>query len=154
VYLFYKLRKIITEDKNNQKMAGYGFEEESIYSIVDRVIPDPPKPPMYRSKHNGKIPPTCSTFKCSTTSKPGVQNLNGQDEEYVGGHHVYKKDAANFGRVPGTGRPDPQAFRNRIETKKVVKSAEEIHKEEPDKLIPSELKNSVGLGYRKRAKNL
>jgi len=121
-------------------MAGYGHDEESIYNIVDRVIPDPPKPPMYRSKHNGKIPPTCSTFKCSTTSKPGVQNINGQDEENVGGHHEFKKDAANFGHVPGTGRPDPQAFRDRISTKKAVKSAEEIHKEDPEKLIPSELK--------------
>lgn len=123
-------------------MSGYGVEEESIYNIVDRVIPDPPKPPMYRSKHNGALPPTSSTFKTERTSKPCVQNLSGEDAIEAGGHHKYKKNFSTMGPVPGTGRPDPQAFRDRIAKNVSVKSADQIMKDEPDLLVPAALKKS------------
>jgi len=123
-------------------MSGYGFEEESIYNIVDRVIPDPPKPPMYRSKHDGKLPPTSSTFKTESTSKPGVQNISGEDAISTGGHHKYVKLYSNFGPVPGSGRPDPQAFRDRIAKNVSVKSAEQIKKDAPDLLVPAALKKT------------
>jgi len=47
------------------------YEEESIYKIIPPEAPVMEKQPMYRSKHSGKAPPSCSTFGLAQTSKPG-----------------------------------------------------------------------------------
>lgn len=117
-------------------------QEETIYNIVERVIPEPPKPPIYRSKHDPKMAPSCSTFKTTNTSKPGVQNMSGVDALRDGGNTKYEKPAATFGPVPGTSKVDPALWKERLAEKKsgAVASANSIKKMDPDVLLPSELK--------------
>jgi len=123
-------------------MAYHHKQEETIYNIVERVIPEPPKPPIYRSKHDPKMAPSCSTFKTTNTSKPGVQNMSGVDALADGGNTKYEKAAATLGPVPGTNKLDPSTWKERRDAKKneAVASANSLMKADPDALIPSQLK--------------
>jgi len=72
--------------------------DESIYNLIPQPVPVPEKPPMYRSKHNGKVPPTFSTFGVTNTSKPGYTNLAGHSSKQKEGHHEYSKVHATMGK--------------------------------------------------------
>jgi len=78
----------------------YEANGESVYNL----IPDPEhiqaKPPIYRSKHNPKAPPSYSTFGTAGTSKP-LANCDGGDivHDSAGGKHKAKKGAASIGRT-------------------------------------------------------
>jgi len=72
--------------------------DESIYNLIPQPVPVPEKPPMYRSKHDGKVPPTFSTFGVTNTSKPGYTNLSGHVTKQKEGHHEYGKVHATMGK--------------------------------------------------------
>eukprot|EP00756_Hemistasia_phaeocysticola_P012688 Hpha_TRINITY_DN15222_c5_g8::TRINITY_DN15222_c5_g8_i1::g.66856::m.66856 len=91
----------------------YEANAESVYNL----IPDPEqiqaKPPIYRSKHNPKAPPSYSTFGTAGTSKP-LANCDGGDivHDSAGGKHKAKKGAASIGRTVGQ-EVDPKKFLRR-----------------------------------------
>eukprot|EP00397_Hematodinium_sp_SG-2012_P029918 GEMP01031647.1.p1 GENE.GEMP01031647.1~~GEMP01031647.1.p1 ORF type:complete len:315 (+),score=66.36 GEMP01031647.1:98-946(+) len=116
-----------------------GDNEETIYKIVQKEIPPPPRPPMYRSQHPGSRAPSCSTFRIAQTSKPGVQNMSGEDIMNCGGAHEYVKPSATFGPPPGVSKPDPVNFMTSSQRTGVL-SAEEVRKHHPELLQPSNLK--------------
>merc|ERR1712023_2383 len=68
----------------------------------------PAKDPIYRSKHDGKKPPTFSTFGLVGTSKPGYQNVAGAAHADGGGegHHGFKKPFATMGKEGNARRPN------------------------------------------------
>lgn len=117
-------------------MAYYPEAQESIYQIIppEEVVQE--KPPMYRSKHNGKIPPTASTFGHRGSSHPAATNLAGAAEQKV----VAEKAGRTFGKVPGVSRPHPQEFMKKNDKREPVAPLSTIKREEPSKLIPSSLK--------------
>lgn len=61
---------------------------ESIYNLVPVEYKSPPKPKMYRSKHDPKTPVTGSTFGISGTT------------QQLGAGCIKKKDTATFGKPP------------------------------------------------------
>lgn len=71
---------------------------ESIYNLIPQPVPIPVKEPIYRSKHQGNVPPTYSTFGITGTSKPGYTNLSGAPQMQAEGHHEYKKGFATMGK--------------------------------------------------------
>jgi len=120
---------------------AYEPDEESIYKIVPREIPPPEKPPRYKSAHNPKTAPSYSTFRMAQTSKPGVQNLSGQDTVDTAGCHAYIKGSAHWGPPLGSLKPDPTKFV--IEESKrnpKVDSIAQVRKKNPELLKPTTLK--------------
>lgn len=69
---------------------------ESVYSLIPLQAAARQRPSKYHSKHNATVPPTCSTFGLSGTSKT-LGNVAGvtQDAPAV---HPAKKPCATFGR--------------------------------------------------------
>jgi hypothetical protein len=117
-------------------MAYYSEAQESIYNLIppEEVVRE--KPPMYRSKFNGKIPPSASTFGHLGSSHPAATNLAGAAEEKV----VPEKAGRTFGKVPGMSRPHPQEFMKKNDKREPVAPLATIKREEPSKLVPSSLK--------------
>ncbi len=76
------------------------LEEESVYNLLEKHIIVPPKPPMYKSKYPGNLPPTASTFCTHSTSKPGIVNIQGEfvDPDKNGGSYKIKKATATMGK--------------------------------------------------------
>jgi hypothetical protein len=109
--------------------------EESIYNIIPPAVVPPEKPPMYRSKHAGTIPPTASTFGQAGTSHPAATNLAGEASEKV----VADKTTRSMGKHPGSHQPDPQTYLKRQEKTSPVKSLKEVKKELPHLLQPTTL---------------
>ena len=98
---------------------------ESIYNIIPPKEVLAEKPPMYRSKHDGKIPPTASTFAGSTVergahsthghhihqhssqkSHPILTNLAGDAQDKI----LQDRKGRTFGQAPGALKPSPQEF--------------------------------------------
>jgi len=75
---------------------------ESIYNLVPEQFVEPPKPPMYRSKHDPAAPVTGSTF-----GTHGNTQLHGAGM-------VKKRETATFGH-PGKLGPNPKEFLKRGE---------------------------------------
>ena len=48
------------------------MDSESIYDLIPQPVPVPMKEPMYRSKHDGKLAPTFSSFRVG--QKSGLRN--------------------------------------------------------------------------------
>jgi hypothetical protein len=88
--------------------------DESIYNLIPRPAEQVTKPPMYRSKHNAVMPPSCSTFGLSGTTKLTRNESGiGEDEEAVPTTvHVARKPHATFG-VEVLGSIHPQEFTKR-----------------------------------------
>jgi len=89
---------------------GYGSwgrqqQEESIYNLIPRPAPVVIKPPMHISKHNAKVPPSCSTIGLKGTSKL-TANDSGFDDTKAA---APVKSAATFGREV-IGSVDPSSF--------------------------------------------
>lgn len=83
------------------------MEGESIYALIPQPVIVPAKDPIYISKHDGKKPPTFTTFGLAGTSKPGYKNVAGTDNSLVvgSGHHEYKKPFATMGKEGNARRP-------------------------------------------------
>eukprot|EP00667_Euglena_gracilis_P019356 EG_transcript_20716 len=80
------------------------WQEESVYSLIPRPAEQVIKPPMYRSKHDPLVAPSCSTIALHGTSK---LTSNNSGTELAGSSN--KKNAATFGKeVAGT--VDPHGF--------------------------------------------
>jgi hypothetical protein len=110
--------------------------EESIYAIIPPKEVVPEKPPMYRSKHNGTIPPTASTFGHAQTSHPQSTNLGGLSARKV----VEDKAGRTMGKVPGSSAPDVQSFLKKNEKNAPVAHLADVKTNEPHLLQPSALK--------------
>jgi len=84
------------------------MQGESIYALIPQPVPVPAKDAIYRSKHDGKKPPTFSTFGLAGTSKPGYQNVSGTGIIEGGGegHHGFKKPFASMGKEGNARRPN------------------------------------------------
>lgn len=78
--------------------------------MIPKEYVPPPKEPMYRSQFPAKLPPTSSTFNNKTTSRPKVNNLNG-DFELNKGPHTHKGASSSLGRPKGSYKPDATLFR-------------------------------------------
>merc|ERR1719162_2263355 len=109
----------------------YGYAEESIYNIIPPQEVAVEKPPMHRSQHNGKIPPTASTFGHQQTSHPICTNIAGASAEKV----VPIKPSRTLGKPPGTNKSDAENFMKKGYTQ--VKSLKEVKQTKPETLQPS-----------------
>jgi len=90
------------------KTMPYGGE--SIYNLVPQEVPDPVKPPMYRSKHDPNKPVTGSTF--------GVRGTT----QLLGAGSLKKRENATFGKPINSQQPNPKSF---------LKSGEKLTKVPP-----------------------
>ena len=88
------------------------MKEESIYNLIPKEFVEPPKPPMYKSKYPGELPPTYSTFCLKTTAKPGISNISGNYEEIKEPHSNIAL-GATFGKVTAKGAAETNAFLKR-----------------------------------------
>jgi len=114
----------------------YGQPEESIYNIIPPKEVAAEKPPMYRSKHSGTIPPTASTFGHAQTSHPQATNLAGVAAQKV----VADKGCRTMGKHPGSHQPDPQSFMKKNDKCPPVASLKDVKRDQPHMLQPSVLK--------------
>ena len=85
------------------------MKEESIYNLIPKEFVPAPKPPMYKSKYPGELPPTYSTFCLKTTAKPGVSNISGSYEE-IKEPHSNVAMGATFGAPNGTAKAQTNQF--------------------------------------------
>lgn len=76
---------------------------ESIFNWIERPAPEVHKPPMYKSRHAPKVPPTGSTFGLQgSTALPGA-NLG---EVNDGLHVAAKHGSRTFGRAEAKTSPE------------------------------------------------
>ena len=71
---------------------------ESIYNLVPVEYVEPPKPAIYRSKHDPSTPVTGSTFGTHGTT------------QILGAGSLKKKASSLFGKPPRSQMPDPKNF--------------------------------------------
>ncbi|CAD8062942.1 unnamed protein product [Paramecium sonneborni] len=86
------------------------MQQESIYNLIPKEYVPPPKEPMYRSAYPSGLTPTGSTFNNHTTSRPKVNNING-DFDLARGPHTHKGQSNSLGRPKGSYKPDSTMFR-------------------------------------------
>ncbi|CAD8057494.1 unnamed protein product [Paramecium primaurelia] len=86
------------------------MQQESIYNLIPKEYVPPPKEPMYRSAYPNGLVPTASTFNNHTTSRPKVNNING-DFDLVKGPHTHKGQSHSLGKPKGSYKPDATMFR-------------------------------------------
>jgi len=110
--------------------------QESIYNIIPLKEVEAEKPPMYRSKHSGKIPPTASTFGQGGTSHPQATNLAGDAPLKV----VPDKASRSMGKHPGSHQPDPQSFLKKNDKTAAVAGLKEVKRDQPHLLQPVVIK--------------
>eukprot|EP01065_Artemidia_motanka_P052333 TRINITY_DN9429_c0_g1_i1.p1 TRINITY_DN9429_c0_g1~~TRINITY_DN9429_c0_g1_i1.p1 ORF type:complete len:333 (+),score=75.47 TRINITY_DN9429_c0_g1_i1:101-1000(+) len=96
-------------------MAAFDYEanQESVYNLIPAPEVVQERPPIYRSKHNAKVPPSYSTFGVAGTSKP-VANCDGGDivHDVSGGKHRARHGAASIGKTVQESI-DPRKFLRR-----------------------------------------
>lgn len=119
---------------------------ESIYNIIPPKEVRQEKPPMYRSKHSAKVPPSASTFGHAQTSHPIATNIGGESVEKV----VPDKSGRTFGKQPGSHKPDPSNFVKTGHRNDKVKTLSEVKREQPDLLQPSALRTKLKPGIPKK----
>jgi len=106
---------------------------ESIY----RIIPPKPvpliKPPMHRSIHDPKKPPTGSTFHQKGTTHPIISNLEGAHPEKP----IGDLSARTMGSAPGTARSVPTSYLKSKGQK--VPTLADVKRTSPDVLRPTSL---------------
>lgn len=131
---------------------------ESIYNIIPPKEVLAEKPPMYRSKHDGKIPPTASTFAGSTVergahsthghhihqhssqkSHPILTNLAGDAQDKI----LQDRKGRTFGQAPGALKPSPQEFMKKSTVRGTVPTLAEVKRDDPTLLHPTTLKTKV-----------
>ena len=86
--------------------------EESIYNLAQPEENFYDNSKVTRNLRKNKKPPvlpTGSTFINSTTFRPGVANLGG-DNTLLQESHSYKGSHSTFGKKPGDYRPDTKKF--------------------------------------------
>lgn len=87
------------------RAASTADEAESIYDLIEKEEKKCKKPPIYRSKYPGNLPPTCSTFGNIITSNVcGPTNMGGEIDFNCSRSHV--QIGANFG--PNATVPHPE----------------------------------------------
>lgn len=118
---------------------GHG---ESIYNIIPPKEIRHERPPMYRSKHNNKVPPTASTFGHAQTSHPVATNIAGDSVDKV----APIKANRTMGKPPGSLRPDPTSFAKSGTKNEKVKTLAEVKRDQPDLLQPSKLRTKLKPG--------
>jgi len=69
------------------------MQEESVYNLIPRPAEEFIKPPMYRSKHDAQVPPSCSLMGLQGTSKLTANNSGKEVRPSAN-----RKDAATFGK--------------------------------------------------------
>lgn len=111
---------------------------ESIYNIIPPKVVVPEKPPMYRSKHPGTLPPTASTFHTKGGAQPDVTNVAGSADQKP----VADLPARGFGRLPSDLREDPNNYLKKYDKTTKVSSLAEVKKTSPEVLKPPHLKPS------------
>jgi hypothetical protein len=85
------------------------MQGESIYNLIPKEYVQPPKQPLYKSKHKPDTAPTASTIGHHTTSIPGTSNLaGGKQNPHLA--HGNKNPGATFGTAKGVLKPDTQNF--------------------------------------------
>eukprot|EP00756_Hemistasia_phaeocysticola_P032205 Hpha_TRINITY_DN16397_c1_g1::TRINITY_DN16397_c1_g1_i2::g.62502::m.62502 len=96
--------------------GNYGYYEEpdeSIYNLIPQPMPEIQRPPMYRSSHNPKLPPSYSTFGTKGTSKLQA-NCTGQETDLDrGGKHKTTRAAGTIGK--SASAPNPHRFLKKTE---------------------------------------
>jgi len=119
-------------------MLGYGSYDhnENIFNLVPPRFAPLPQIPMYRSKVNPKLPPTCSTFHQKSTSVPVCSNMAGDYNDKI----VADKADGTFGKPLGTNRNDPSKFLSKKSRSFSVPSLREVMDTHPDVLKPKTLK--------------
>jgi hypothetical protein len=118
---------------------GHG---ESIYNIIPPKEIRHERPPMYRSKHSSKVPPTASTFGHAQTSHPVATNIAGDSVDKV----APIKANRTMGKPPGSLRPDPANFAKSGTKNEKVKTLAEVKRDQPDLLQPSKLRTKLKPG--------
>jgi len=113
----------------------YGGMEESIYNIIPPKPQVVEKPPMHRSKHNPKLPPTASTFHTTGSHAPACSNMGGDLDVKP----VADRTTGVMGKAPGTVRNDPTNFMKMGANKEKIKTLKEMKTTEPEKLQPTKL---------------
>jgi len=109
---------------------------ESIYNIIPPKEMEVIKPPMYKSKHSSKSPPTASTFKPGGTSAPLVTNIAGEAD----GPAFMPQQHSTFGNKPGFNKNDPNDYMKKNAKTTSVQALNVIKKEAPHLLQPTQLK--------------
>lgn len=112
------------------------YDGESIYNIIppqERAIE---KPPMYRSKFNGSMPPSATTFGGAQTSHPISMNMSGTAIDKV----VPDRTGRTMGKPPGTLKNRPDDYMKKGSKVSRVPLLSEVKKTDPNLLKPSELK--------------
>eukprot|EP00994_Dinema_validum_P008538 NODE_783_length_1353_cov_70.443252_g572_i0.p1 GENE.NODE_783_length_1353_cov_70.443252_g572_i0~~NODE_783_length_1353_cov_70.443252_g572_i0.p1 ORF type:complete len:273 (+),score=61.08 NODE_783_length_1353_cov_70.443252_g572_i0:70-888(+) len=71
------------------------LSNECVYHLIPRAQEVVAKPPMYRSRHNNRLPPSCSTFGISNTTRALNNESGGNDDQDA---QFDKKAHATFGR--------------------------------------------------------
>lgn len=112
---------------------------ESIYNIIPPKEVVHRRPPMYRSRHNGTIPPTASTFGQAQTSHPVATNLSGEAQEKV----VPSKSHRSQGKPPGTMKNDVDSFMKKNCKRGKVATLNDVKTVNPELLQPSQLKLKI-----------
>eukprot|EP00906_Rhabdomonas_costata_P031472 RCo044447 len=101
--------------------------EESIYNLIPRPAEQFTKPPMYRSKHNARMPPSCSSIGLSGTTKL-TSNESGSDQCVDGAAaatYSARRPHATFGKEL-LGSISPQDYlKKRVRT---LPPISEVHK--------------------------
>eukprot|EP00418_Pyrodinium_bahamense_P046857 CAMPEP_0179191470 /NCGR_PEP_ID=MMETSP0796-20121207/95104_1 /TAXON_ID=73915 /ORGANISM="Pyrodinium bahamense, Strain pbaha01" /LENGTH=264 /DNA_ID=CAMNT_0020895697 /DNA_START=72 /DNA_END=866 /DNA_ORIENTATION=+ len=111
---------------------------ESIYKIPPKPVQEE-KPPMYRSKFSGTIPPTSSTFHTKSTTHPAVSNIAGDLPDKP----VPDKEGRTFGKVPGSYKKDPNDYMRKTTKNGPVASLSEAQRAQPHVTKPSKLKDEA-----------
>jgi len=111
---------------------------ESIYNIIPPKPVEQEKPPMYRSKHAGKVPPTASTFHTKSTTHPAVSNISGSMNDKP----VADKASRTFGNIPGSCREDPNNYMKKSTKNGPVAPLSEARRNDPNVMKPTQLKDT------------
>jgi len=109
---------------------------ESIYNIIPPQEIAMEKPPMYRSKHSAKMPPSATTFGGAQTSHPVSMNMSGMAIEKV----VPNRSSRTMGKPNGTCRNDQNDYLKKGTKVGKVATLSEVKRKEPNLLKPSDLK--------------
>jgi len=122
---------------------------ESIYNIVPQKVVSEPRPPMFRSKIPGKLPPTASTFNSPNSTQPAVSNVAGDATNMAN----KSRSHAEFGKPLGSYKREPIDFTRKFSRSSSVPTLLEVKRTNPDILKPTKLKESrfpPGSGVPKR----
>jgi len=113
---------------------------ESIYDIIPPKMVEQERPPRHKSRFSGTQPPSASTFNRSGTTHPLVGNLAGEH----GIKPVKDQHHSGFGLRKGqySDRTDDYTKKGSKSGGKVLTLAE-VKRENPEKLMPEELKPST-----------